>query len=366
MTIGAPAIDLDRCARLSLGIGVVGAVVGVIGFFVDVGTSLRMYLAAAIGWTSIPVGCIPILMMLALIGGAWRGELGGVVAAAARTMPVAALLFVPVLIGVAYIFPWAQSGWEADTGFRALYLSRWFFIVRAIVYFAIWIWLAFQIRRIDRPQAAAASAGLILYGITASLAGVDWAMSLDLEFSSTTYGLIFLTHQMMAGLAFAAAIRMLVVPPAGKLIATGGLLISMILLWGYLHAMQYIVVWSGDLPRDIGWYVRRATHGWGIVIWLMFLFQGFLPLLLLMLSPWRRLPSRVGAISLVMVLAGLLESFWLTVPDFPPPASGPVIAVVLAVAMTAAVGGLWMAAFLGRFAAIVRAAPADGDGGGHD
>jgi hypothetical protein len=360
-----PAVDIDRSARVALGIGIAGAVVGVIGLFVDAGTTFRMYLAAAIGWTSIPIGCIPILMMLALIGGAWRGELADVVTVAARTMPVAALLFVPVLIGVAFIFPWAQPGWEADTAFRAVYLSRWFFIVRAIAYFAIWIWLAFQVRRIDRPHAAAASAGLILYGITASLAGVDWAMSLDLHFSSTTYGLIFLTHQMMAGLTFAAAVRMLAIPPAAKLIATGGLLVSMILLWGYLHAMQYIVVWSGDLPRDIDWYVRRASHGWGIALWLMFLFQGFLPLLLLMLSPWRRLPVRVGIISVVMFGAGFLESFWLTVPDFPLAASGPVIAIVLAIVMTAAVGGLWMAAFLGRFAAIVRAASAAGNGGGH-
>jgi hypothetical protein len=128
--------------------------------------------------------------------------------------------------------------------------------------------------------------------------------------------------------------------------------------------MQYIVVWSGNLPRDIGWYVRRASHGWGIAIWLLFLFQGFVPLLLLMLSPWRRLPARVGALALVMFAAGLLESFWLTVPGFPPPASGPVVAAILAVVMTAAVGGLWMAAFLVRFAAIVRAMPASG--GGHD
>jgi hypothetical protein len=361
---GMPAVDLDRCARLSLRIGIVGAIVGVIGLFVDAGTSLRMYLAAAIGWTSVPIGCVPILMMLALIGGAWRGELADAVAAAARTMPVAALLFVPVLVGIAYIYPWAQSGWEAETPFRAVYLSRWFFIIRAVSYFAIWTWLAFQVRRIDRPHAAAASIGLILYGITASLAGVDWAMSIDLDFNSSMYGLIFLTHQMLAGLAFAAAVRMFAVPPAAKLVATGGLLISMILLWGYLHAMQYIVVWSGNLPRDIGWYVRRATHGWGIAIWLLFLFQGFVPLLLLMLSPWRKIPARVGVIALVMFAAGLLEGFWLIVPGFPPPASGPVIAVILAIAMTAAVGGLWTTAFLGRFSAIVRAAPASGDG--HD
>jgi hypothetical protein len=356
-----PAIDVERAIRLSLWIGIAGAIVGVIGLFVDARASLQVYLAAAIGWTSVPIGCIPILAMMALIGGAWRNELAAPVLAAIRTIPIAALLFLPVLIGAAYIYPWAQSGWDAETSFRAVYLSRWFFTVRSVLYFALWIGLATRIR-LDRPRGAAASVGLILDGSTASLAGVDWAMSIDLDFSSSMYGLIFLTHQWLAGLAFAAMIRMFVAPPAAKLIATGGLLISMILLWGYLHAMQYIVVWSGDLPRDIAWYVRRASHGWGIAIWALFLFQGFVPLLLLMLSPWRRIPARVGAIAFVMFAAGLLESFWLTLPGFPPAAVGPILEAVLAIAMTAAVGGLWTAAFLGRFSEISRAVPANGGG----
>jgi hypothetical protein len=95
-----PAIDVERAIRLSLWIGIAGAIVGVIGLFVDARASLQVYLAAAIGWTSVPIGCIPILAMMALIGGAWRNELAAPVLAAIRTIPIAALLFLPVLIGL--------------------------------------------------------------------------------------------------------------------------------------------------------------------------------------------------------------------------------------------------------------------------
>jgi hypothetical protein len=331
-------------ARRALLVGIAGAVVLAVAALFDVRAVLQVYLAAAIGWTAVPIGCLPLLMMMHLIGGVWRREVAAPFLAACRTLPVAAVLFLPVLLGIGQLYPWTHGASPEWTGFKTVYLSEWCFILRTILYFVIWITFAVVLTRSAQPRRGVASAGLIVYAITASLAGIDWAMSLEPEFASSIYGLIFLTHQLLAGLAAAIAARVFLSPRPCRTIGLGALLLSVVLLWMYLHAMQYIIIWSGDLPREITWYIERAEGGWGLVIWALGLLQGAAPFVACLSARWRSSPAVLGGMALTILAMRLLESFWLTLPAMP--LSSPWLTLVLAIAAVAAVGGLWGAVFL--------------------
>jgi hypothetical protein len=331
-------------ARSVLLVGLVGAGVLVLVALADVRTALHAYLAAVIGWTAIPIGCLPWLMTMHLVGGVWRAELAMPLMAGCRTLPVAGLLFLPVLLGIGAIYPWTSGGAADWTAFKTVYLSDWCFVLRTVIYFAIWIVLSVILTRSARPRRGVASAGLIIYAITASLAGVDWAMSLEPDFSSSIYGLIIIAHQLLAGLAMAIAAKVFLSATPERTKGLAALLLSTMLLWAYLHAMQYIIIWSGDLPDEIGWYVKRAEGGWGWAIWLLGLFQGAAVLIACLSARWRADPKVLGAMALTTLAMRLLEAVWLTLPAFESPA--PWLSVITAIAAVVAVGGLWSAALL--------------------
>jgi hypothetical protein len=154
---------------------------------------------------------------------------------------------------MANVYP-AAADPAALKPFKAVYLAPWFFALRTIVYFAIWSLLALWLRLVgnDRERMAqAASVGLIVFALSVSLAGVDWLESLEPGFHSSIYGLLFLSFTMLNGLAFAIAIGLLSRRRIGSRKAYGALLLSMILVWAYLHAMQYLVIWSGNIPDEV-------------------------------------------------------------------------------------------------------------------
>lgn len=340
------ASHADRWSALSLVAGAVGFFVLAFAASFDFSAVLPVYLAAVIGWTATSGGSLALLMMMALVGGAWREELDSPLRAACRTFPVAALLFLPVLFGVAYLFPWTGAASESWTGFKAAWLSPWPFALRTVVYFAIWIGFATLLLRTREVQPRCTALGLILYTLTVSLAGVDWAMSVDTEFTSSIYGLIFLSHQLVAALALAIAVRTLNGGGSDRNSLLSGLLIAAILLWAYLHAMQYVIIWAGDLPEEIKWYADRSTDGWRTMLWVIGLFQFAIPFVVLLSSRLRSNAYAVGIIALLTLGMRLLEPFWLILPAFDNRLWGALATGGLALASTAAVGGIWTAAFL--------------------
>ena len=95
---------------------------------------------------------------------------------------------------------------------------------------------------------------------------MDWLESLEPDFHSSIYGLLFFGFTLLNGLAFAIAGGLLLRRRIGSRKAYSALLLSMILVWAYLHAMQYLVIWSGNIPDEVTWYLERSSHGWQVVL----------------------------------------------------------------------------------------------------
>lgn len=257
---------------------------------VDPQTALAAYLVGWITIAAIPIGALTILPMTYLIRRAWTDDLHRILTASTAALPLCGLLFVPVLFGQSLLYPVA-AGIDVPP-FKTAYLAPWVFASRAIGYFVIWsllaAWLAHAWGNLA-SMTRAASITLVVTSLTVSLAGIDWLESLGADFHSSIYGLLFISFTLMASLAFVLGLGLLSPQPIiHSTRGCGGLLLGTLLLWAYLHAMQYIVIWAGNIPDEVVWYLDRTQGGWQYLILLLALGQFVGPFLLLLSARVRR------------------------------------------------------------------------------
>jgi hypothetical protein len=296
---------------------------------------LEAYLAALMVWLWLPVGALTMLLLDRLFTTGWGRPLVGSLKAVAATLPLTALALLPVLLSAGLLYPWIREVRPE----QAFWLEPWFFAGRAVVYLAVW-WLLGRLAARPEMGRAAAAGGLIVLGLTVTFAGIDWMMSLEPEFASSAYGLLILTAAAQAGFAAALWLRLRdgLAPEPEQLGHIGSLLLTLVLSWAYIAFMQYLVVWSGDKPHLVSWYLARADAPWSWFAWAWALLKGVLPFAVLLFPPARRSP-RVLAGLCVLILAGhAADMLWLVLPAFK---EYPVWHLLLAVAFACALGGIW-------------------------
>jgi hypothetical protein len=325
------------------------------------------WLVAWIFFTGISCGALVIVMMQSLTGGAWGVAVQRLAESAMLTLPLMAFLFVPVLIGIHEVFPWSRADalaahpkWQHKLG----YLNLPFFALRGFFYFAVLSALAFFIRRwsvqqdkvVDGPSPGRrirmlSAGGLVVYVLCMNFASTDWVMSLEPDWYSTIFVVIFMAGQFLTALALMTALLALFAgyEPFGGLIVTkhfhdlGNLLLTFVIFWIYVSFSQFLIIWSGNLPKEISWYLHRSAGGWkGVALFLM-AFQFILPVGLLLLRGMKRQRERLGAIAALIVVVNIVNVYWLIAPAFHPEG---VRIHWLDFATLIAVGGFWTALFL--------------------
>jgi hypothetical protein len=239
------------------------------------------------------------------------------------------LLFVPICFGLQYLYPWARPfNLMFDEALRrqTVYLNVPFFLIRAAIYFAVWSTLTLMLTKWPRERLAALSGpGLVLYGITMHFAAFDWGMSLEPEWHSTMYGFLFIASQAppaMALLVIAAvgfdrhALARLARPLF--LFDLGNLLLTFIMVWAYLSFMQFLIMWNGNLPEEISWYLRRSRGGWQWVAVFLAVFQFALPFLLLLFRAVKGRPEPLLRLAVGLLAMHWVHMLWLLKPAFLP------------------------------------------------
>ncbi|HEV2704131.1 MAG TPA: hypothetical protein VGV09_21080 [Steroidobacteraceae bacterium] len=283
---------------------------------------LLSWLFAFVFFTGLSVGSLMLLMAHALTGGSWGKSLRPYLLASTSGLPLLALLALILLIGVPELYPWAAPkarSHDAVLQAQSWYLNRTFFTLRTVAYFAVW-WLCWvQLPR--RPRLAAP--GLIICVLTASLAGVDWLMSLQPHWRSTAFGMMLATGWTLS----AAALAILwATGPANSRISPalcndlGSLLLALLLGWSYLAFMQYLTVWTADLPAETAWYRPRTLTSWQLWTGFLVVFHFCIPFAAL-LSRWvKRRRLMLAAIAALLLIAHLANALWLVLPDAYPQA----------------------------------------------
>jgi hypothetical protein len=250
--------------RVGISLIVLSAAILVVGLAIDVRTTLAAYLVAWVALASVPIGGLGVLMTSYLVRRAWTEELHDILVAAVALLPAAGILFIPILLGMSEIYPAAVDR-ASMPWFRSIYLEPWFFSLRSVIYFVIWSGVAIWVRhswREPQQMARAASVGLIIFALSVSLAGVDWIESIEPEFHSSIFGLLFIAFVLLNGIAFGVAAALVLNRGIGAIRGYSALLLATILLWAYLHAMQYIVIWSANIPDEVAWYIKRSSYSW--------------------------------------------------------------------------------------------------------
>jgi hypothetical protein len=307
-----------------------------------------------------------ILMLRHLTKGGWGMIIRRILGAAMRCVPLMALLFVPLLFGLPKLYIWArpldsipnQHLREHLQELTKSYLSTKGFIIRAVIYFAVWNGLSFFLTKWseeqDRPPIGDNSSrfrmlsgpGLILYGLTITFAAIDWVMSIDPSWISTIFGLSFLIGQVLSALCFAVVVERILYRyrPMSELLTPehvhdhGKFMLTFIMVWAYFSFSQWLIIWAGNLPEEITWYTRRLNAGWGYVGLCLVLFHFALPFVRLLSRPFKRDITRLVWLAAWLLLMRYVDLFWIIEPNFSKTLSVTWLDVVVPVAM----GGLWL------------------------
>jgi hypothetical protein len=286
------------------------------------------YLFAWLLFLGLALGGMANLMLHNLTGGNWGLPVRPAFVAAARLVPLAALLGIPVLFAMRSLYPIADTGWFAPHAF----------VLRSVAYLVIWSVLSLAAAR--SVSQGLSALGLILYAFTMSLAATDWIASLVPDWYSTAFGLVVGIGQMLGAMALAVAYAGLRTPgvPRERFIDLGNLLLMYVLTWAYLAFMQFLIVWVGNLPREISWYVPRLQTGWFALGVLIVLFHFFAPLAILLSRAAKRSALFLGSFAAALLVMHALDVYWLVAPSVRP--SGFAIAWLDPVAL-AGLGALW-------------------------
>ena len=334
----------------------VGPGAGTRGFYAS-------YLYAYLFWIGLSLGCLAVTMLHQLVGGDWGLVTRRLLQAGAGTLPLMALLFLPLLFGLSILYPWASSSAAVVSEGARLYLNRPFFLLRAAVYFASWITLAVWVPRWsarleerDDPRLAQrmrilCAWGLVLYGLTVFYSAVDWILSLEPGWISTVYGMIVMAGQGLSALAWVTAMAGVLSarPPMAEALTPsrlndlGNLLLTFVMLWAYVAFSQYLIIWSGDLPRETSWVLNRTRPGWDKIALTLLLFHFAVPFLLLLFRRVKRSRKVLAAVAGGLVAIHALDVFWRVRPSADP--GGLLFHWPDAVALLA-LGGFWVGAYL--------------------
>jgi hypothetical protein len=320
----------------------------------------RAYLLAWLTCWPVALGGLGLVALGNLTGGRWAAAARPFYLAAGQTVPVLALLFIPLAFGLHHLFPWAHAGYDAAAHFspsKAAYLSPTFFLARAAGYFVVWLFVAWwltSVSRLDRPPGArpamrrAGAISLVLLAPTATFAAYDWGMSLEPEWYSSIYGAILIAGGVVTvhALAIAKLARdstgAIDIQQANDFNDMGNLLLAFVMVWTYFSFSQFFLIWSANLPSEITWYERRLSGGWQFVALAIVVSCFAAPFLMLLSRDVKREPRRLAGVGRIILAGYVLNMYWTIVPAFP--AARPVTHLVNAAAVLV-FGGLWLALF---------------------
>ena len=345
----APRTELNLAApplaatiqRRSLWVGIIFGIASIIGAIFTPAQAMHSYLLGYMWWLEMTLGCLALLMTQFLTGGNWAMVLRRFFEAGSRCLWLMALFFIPIIIGMHTLYFWTDPARIAEEHLQkqaSMYLSSADFVLRAVIYFVGWgiaayfltRWSGLQDQPPDRDFGGrfrgVSGPGIVVYFFTMTFASVDWVMSLQPHWVSTIYGMIFVAGQGLAGICLATvmAIVMAKYEPMRRILKPanlndyGNLMLTFIMLWGWFTFSQWLIVWAGNEPDEISWYLARLHHGWRYVGFCLLMFYFAFPFLFLLSKNLKRNPKTLVWLAVWMIVMRWADLYWNIEPAFWP------------------------------------------------
>lgn len=358
--------NFERLQRPALIVGAVALVVCVVFAIANPTQFFQSYLYAFLFWAGMSLGSLSLLLIQHLTGGAWGATARRFMEAGAYIIPLVAILFVPVLLGMGYLYPWTQADYVATHPLvqrKSVYLNIPFFVIRQFIYFGIWTALAVALNRLSqrlderddpalrRRMEHISGVGIVAYVLTMTFAAVDWGMSIEPDWYSSMYAVIIMISYGLSTLSFLAIVLHLLrnrepvasVAQASKFHDIGSLMFAFTVLWTYTSFAQYLIIWSSNTTVLAPWYAKRGAGGWEYFVIALIVFQFFVPFFLLLQRRLKRTSRTLAIIAGFVLFMQLVNMFWIIVPSFHPDG---VFIHPLDILALIGVGGIWLAGFI--------------------
>jgi hypothetical protein len=352
--LGAPSF-VDGWRTRALVVGVIASLVAALLAVADgsVEHVLRAWLLGLMLTFGFSVGGLALLMVQYVTGGKWGLLLRRPLEAMSRTLPLVFAYWIVIALSLKRLYLWAavsdvsaalRSGWINEVQAHAIEFKRPMlnssaYIAISLICFAIWGWYTWRLNSLGLARDATSAAttpawikrfenisgpGIAVYALTMTAAVIYWVMSLDPTWASSVYGLLFLVGQGYGVLAL--SILVVISLAKGEPYKTilrqteqhdlGKLAFAFVMLNIYLAFSQFLIIWSGNLPEEIPWYLDRIRGGWGTVVTLDFLFHWLVPFTLLLSRDLKRNRKRLVLVCQWMIFARAFDLFWLIEPNF--------------------------------------------------
>jgi hypothetical protein len=360
----APA-GVSRVQSLGWMIGGAAFLLALVGAFLSPDKFYQSYLFSYMLVVGLTLGSLGLLMLQHLTGGRWGVIIRRPLEAASRNVPLIAILFLPVVFGMKSLY----SAWLDPekvkaaplSEFQQRYLTHAGFLVRAVIYFAIWLALMWLFNKWSKQQDEQrddralrqrfkkwSGPGVILYVLAMTFAAIDWVMSVSPHWASTIYGFIFVAGQAITAMALMIiVVVMLSETPVYSFIHKrhlhdlGKWLFAFNMLWAYFDFSQLLIIWAGNQPEEISFYRARLYGGWGYVAVIVLLFSFALPFLILLSGQVKKTPALISKVALWMLVFRLVDLYWMTRPEFTSRPMPSWLDIVVPVALV----GLWVGSF---------------------
>ncbi|MFT5207010.1 MAG: hypothetical protein ACI9CF_000755 [Candidatus Omnitrophota bacterium] len=314
----------------------IGSLLLIAGFVGSLSTKEVFFQAYFLGFTfvvGLPLGASFVMLIHYLTHGSWGFAIRKVGLAAQRTFPLIALFILPVFAGIKYIYPWTNPELVAQSHLlqhKAGYLSIPFFEIRAIFYIAVWIILSIYLERKSNELLSDASdegrtkmqliggLSMLAFVFTTTFAAFDWLMALTPEWFSTIFGIFSIIGYALLAVTFmtAMSLRHVGMKKTQDMHDLGNLTLALIMLWMYMAFSQFFIIWSGNLPEEIIWYLPRTQGGWVIVAWVLAITHFFIPFFVLINRTVKRSKKILFVLCLWIIGMRFLDSIWTVLPNF--------------------------------------------------
>jgi hypothetical protein len=341
----APWYGGARAVRLAGGAAVVGLGLTLLGGLVlDGRRALFAFLVAFVFWVGIALGALILLGAFHASSARWPVVFRRFLEAVPQSLPVFVALFVPLAVGMRHVFPWvdphALQGEMAHAMHNKVgWLNPTFFVVRAAIYFAFWIAIAFLLRSwsirqdeeggasLTRKQRRLGTGALPFLALTMTFAAFDWMMSLDPRFYSTIFGVYWFAGSFMGAFAVTiiAATAARPDPTAfghhmnlEHFHSLGKFLLAFVAFWAYVAFSQFMLIWIANVPEEVPWYILRIRGGWRWVALFLAAFKFLVPFFLLLSRDLKRNPRALSYVAAWLLFTQWVDVYWLVMPHLHP------------------------------------------------
>ncbi|WP_412068525.1 hypothetical protein [Rubrivirga sp. IMCC43871] len=327
-----------------LGVGLLLLVAGVVVGLVT-GDPQRTLFAYLIGWVfcvSIAIGALFFVMIQHITKARWSVTLRRIPEALAASFPLLALAGIPILLGSHDLFHWthaelfdpASPEYDRIIAGKEAYLNMPFFVIRYVVYFALFSFLGHKLYTLSVRNDAApdpqntldqrkwSAIGIPLSAVATAFLSYDYLMSTDPHWFSTMFGVYFFAGGWLGALCLIAFLALLLKKGGMATDITvehtqdvGKFMFGFVVFWTYVAFSQYMLYWYANLPEEIVWFQKRFTGGWEIVAWSLFLFHFILPFLILLPRNTKRIAPALATMAVWLLVMHWVDLWWIAMPS---------------------------------------------------